>query len=144
MPIVSLFPDTPQSRPSGQEDFEREVAARFGLVPNFFRSALDAPLVIRELWRFAKAAYLDTPFPALLRSDYSSISRGFTKSAIALLGLGRPAGNQGAPVMTVAQVIRLLRRPIRAAHYWTLMHPEIELEDDVKTWCLNIKIWPGC
>jgi hypothetical protein len=29
-----------------QEAFGREVAARFGLVPNFFRSASDAPFVV--------------------------------------------------------------------------------------------------
>ncbi|MGB8631126.1 MAG: hypothetical protein WCD69_17360, partial [Xanthobacteraceae bacterium] len=48
-----------------KEDFEREVAARFGLVPNFFRSA-PAP-VMRELWLFAKSAYLDAPIPTLFK-----------------------------------------------------------------------------
>jgi hypothetical protein len=47
MPIVSLFPDTPQSRPSGQEDFEREGAARFGL----FRTSSDLHWTL--LWLFA-------------------------------------------------------------------------------------------
>ena len=64
--IVSLFSDT-KSGNTGQEDFEREVAARFGLVPNFFRSAPDAPFVMRELWLFAKAAYLDAPIPTLFK-----------------------------------------------------------------------------
>jgi hypothetical protein len=43
--IVSLFPDISKSGNTDQEDFEREVAARFGLVSNFFRSAPEAPLV---------------------------------------------------------------------------------------------------
>ena len=39
--LVSLKPVPSASNPgnSEQHDFEREVAARFGLVPNFFRSA---------------------------------------------------------------------------------------------------------
>jgi hypothetical protein len=36
--------------------FRREVAGRFGLVPNFFMSAPDAPEIIERLWDFAKAA----------------------------------------------------------------------------------------
>jgi hypothetical protein len=55
--ILSIihFPETSKSGNTDQEGFEREVAARFGLVPNFFRSAPEAPLVIRELWLFAKS-----------------------------------------------------------------------------------------
>ncbi len=67
MSIVSLFPDTSKSGDTDQEDFECEVAARFGLVPNFFRSTPDAPLVIRQLWLFAKSAYLDTSIPTLFK-----------------------------------------------------------------------------
>ena len=211
--IVPLFPDTiSQSLHSGQQDFEREVAARFGLVPNFFRSAPDAPLVIRELWGFAKSAYLDTPIPTLFKerlfvylSRFCEVRYCITRHCGFLLGLGRSAGDSDAPVMTIDQVVRLLKRPvpsdeyagaalarlealaapiewpspetshdddlltsatilflyparagrakralrialggekfelligfltfIRAAHYWTLMHPEIQLEDDVK------------
>ena len=36
MKIVSLFAGRASSHKAAQEDFEREVAARFGLVPNFF------------------------------------------------------------------------------------------------------------
>ena len=67
--LVSLKP-VPSASSAGnseQHDFEREVAARFGLVPNFFRSAPDAPFVIHELWQFAKAAYLDNPIPSHLK-----------------------------------------------------------------------------
>jgi hypothetical protein len=40
---VTPFPGPSRPKDATQEDFEREVAARFGLVPNFFRSAPDAP-----------------------------------------------------------------------------------------------------
>jgi hypothetical protein len=39
--------------------FQTEVASRFGLLPNFFLSAPDAPELVPKLWDFAKAAYFD-------------------------------------------------------------------------------------
>jgi two-component sensor histidine kinase len=169
-------------------------------------------LVIRELWLFAKSAYLDSPIPTIFKerlfvylSRFCEVRYCITRHCGFLLGLGRAAGDPGAPVMTITQVIHLLRRPIptderagvafarlealaepidwpspetshdddlltaatvlflrparagrakralrialggekfelligfltfiRSAHYWTLMHPELELEDDVK------------
>jgi two-component sensor histidine kinase len=210
--IVSLFPDSSKLQNADREEFEREVAARFGLVPNFFRSAPDAPFVIRELWLFAKSAYMDSPIPTLFKerlfvylSRFCEVRYCITRHCGFLLGLGRSAGDQSAQAMTIGQVIRLLQRPIptvertgaalarlealaepidwpspetsydddlltsatmlflqparagrakralrialggdkfelligfltfiRSAHYWTLMHPEIALEDDVK------------
>src|ERR1700730_18682197 len=212
MPIVSLFTDAENSPTTAQKTFEREVAARFGLVPNFFRSAPDAPFVVQQLWIFAKAAYLDTPIPSLFKerlfvylSRFCEVRYCITRHCGFLLGLGRSAGDPDAPVMTIAQVVHLLQRPIpsdehigaalarleavtepiecpspeascdedlltaatvlflqparanrakralrtalggekfelligfltfvRSAHYWTLMHPELSLEDDVK------------
>jgi two-component sensor histidine kinase len=209
--IIPLFPD-PKSKPAAQDDFEREVAARFGLVPNFFRSAPDTPFVVRELWLFAKSAYLDTPIPTLFKerlfvylSRFCEVRYCITRHCGFLLGLGRSAGDPEAQVMTITQVTRLLKQPIpdgehagaalarlealaepidwpspetshdddlltaatvlflqparagrakqalrnalggekfellvafltfvRSAHYWTLMHPEIELEEDVQ------------
>jgi two-component sensor histidine kinase len=206
------FPGTTNAPKADQEDFEREVAARFGLVPNFFRTAPDAPYVIRELWAFAKSAYFDAPIPTLLKerlfvylSRFCEVRYCITRHCGFLLGLGRAAGDPNAQAMTINQVIRLLQRPvpteertsaalarleavtepidwpspetsydddlltaatvlflqparavrakhalrialggekfellvgfltfIRSAHYWTLMHPEIALEDDVK------------
>jgi two-component sensor histidine kinase len=210
---VTPFP-VALSRPKdiGQEDFEREVIARFGLLPNFFKSTPDAPLVIRELWLFAKSAYLDTPIPTLFKerlfvylSRFCEVRYCITRHCGFLLGLGRSAGDPNASLMTINQVVRLLQRPIpsdrrveaalarleavaepidwpspetshdedvltsatvlflqparadaakralraalggekfellmglltfiRAAHYWTLMHPELAPEDDVK------------
>lgn len=211
MPIVPLFPAA-SSQGAGQQEFERQVAARFGLVPNFFRSAPDAPFVVRELWQFAKSSYLDTPIPTLFKerlfvylSRFCEVRYCITRHCGFLLGLGRAAGDPDAQAMTVGQVVRLLSRPvpteestaaalarleaiaepidwpspetssdddlltsatvlfiqparanrakralrialggekfellvglltfIRSAHYWTLMHPELALEDDVQ------------
>jgi two-component sensor histidine kinase len=212
MPIIPLFPDAADPQKTAQEAFEREVAARFGLVPNFFRSAPDAPFVVHELWKFAKSAYLNTPIPTLLKerlfvylSRFCEVRYCVTRHCGFLLGLGRSAGDPNAQPMTIAQVVRLLQRPvldgehisaalarleavaapfdwpsaetshdddlftaatvlfiqparaarakralrtalggekfelllglltfIRSAHYWTLMHPELVLEDDLK------------
>jgi hypothetical protein len=212
MSTITPFPGLSRSKETSQEDFEREVAARFGLLPNFFRSTPDAPLVIRELWLFAKSAYLDNPIPTLFKerlfvylSRFCEIRYCITRHCGFLLGLGRAAGDPDAPAMTIAQVVRLLQRAvpsdehieaaiarldavaepidwpspetsydedlltsvtvlflqparakqakralrtalggekfellvgfltfIRAAHYWTLMHPDLALEDDVK------------
>jgi two-component sensor histidine kinase len=212
MTIVTLFTGDTNAHKAAQEAFEREVAARFGLVPNFFRSAPDAPFVVHELWKFAKSAYLDAPIPTLLKerlfvylSRFCEVRYCVTRHCGFLLGLGRSAGDPNAHPMTITQVIRLLKRPvaneelvaetltrleaiaepidwppaetshdddlftaatvlflqparaarakralrialggekfelliglltfIRSAHYWTLMHPELELEDDVK------------
>ena len=211
MSVVPLHPVS-NAKAIDQEEFEREVAARFGLVPNFFRSAPEAPFVIRELWTFAKSAYLDNPIPSLFKerlfvylSRFCEVRYCITRHCGFLLGLGRASGDPDAPAMTVGQVIRLLQRPvpaedqsdaalarletlaepidwpspetshdddllscatllflqparavrakhalrialggenfellvafltfIRAAHYRTLMHPDIALEDDVK------------
>ena len=118
MSVVPLHPGS-NSDNKNQSDFEREVAARFGLVPNFFRSAPDAPFVIRELWAFAKSAYLDTPIPSLFKerlfvylSRFCEVRYCVTRHCGFLLGLGRASGDPSAPPMTVSQVIRLLQRPV--------------------------------
>ena len=119
MSIVPLFPTASSSQSADQDAFEREVAARFGLVPNFFRSAPDAPLIIRELWTFAKSAYLDTPIPTLFKerlfvylSRFCEVRYCITRHCGFLLGLGRAAGDPNASAMTISQVIRLLQRPV--------------------------------
>jgi hypothetical protein len=45
--------------------FEADVTRRFGIFPNFFRSARAAPELIEQLWGFVKAGYLDNPMPSL-------------------------------------------------------------------------------
>jgi hypothetical protein len=116
---IKRFPGPSRPQDTSQEDFEREVAARFGLVPNCFRSAPDAPLIVRELWLFAKSAYLDTPIPTLFKerlfvylSRFCEVRYCITRHCGFLLGLGRSAGDPDAPLMTIAQVVRLLQRPI--------------------------------
>ena len=133
MSIVSLFPASSSPQRTGQEDFEREVAGRFGLVPNFFRSAPDAPFVIRELWAFAKSAYLDTPIPTLFKerlfvylSRFCEVRYCVTRHCGFLLGLGRAAGDATATAMTIDQVIRLLQRPVPTAEQTTAALDRLE------------------
>jgi signal transduction histidine kinase len=194
--------------------FEAEVAERFGILPNFFRSSSAAPELIQQLWSFAKAGYIDNPIPALVKERlFVVLSRLYpvryciVRHIGFLLGNGWPAGDVHAPTHSIADVIRLLKRPtpwnrdmpsvyarlegltepladwpepwtemedlifacaalvfsdparsqtarlallravgasrfeylagllafIRTAHYWTILHPEIETEEDMRT-----------
>lgn len=193
--------------------FYAEVTARFGILPNFFRSGSAEPELIQKLWSFAKAAYLDNPIPALFKERlFVSLSRlcpvryCIVRHVGFLLGLGRPAGDADAPPHSIGDVISLLKRStpwnqdlravyaqlealntslfvwpepntdleeliftcaavvfaepargdaarrsllkavgparfeylagllafIRTAHYWTMLHPEIETEEDMR------------
>jgi two-component sensor histidine kinase len=198
--------------PSAKEQsFYHEVAARFGLVPNFFTTEKEAPELIERLWDFTKAAYLDNPLPSLAKerlfvylSRFCEIRYCIARHCGFLLGYGHSSGDPHVTVQSMDQVLRLLRRPtpwqegideffrvldglpapmawpepetpaewallsastllfaeparaerarrslrralggrsfeylvgllafIRTAHYWTVTHPEIELEDDI-------------
>jgi two-component sensor histidine kinase len=139
--IVSLFPHGSTPRSTDQADFEREVAARFGLVPNFFRSAPDAPLVVRELWLFAKSAYLDTPIPTLFKerlfvylSRFCEVRYCVTRHCGFLLGLGRAAGDPNATAMTISQVIRLLQRPVPTEEQTTAALARLEAVAEPIDW----------
>jgi hypothetical protein len=119
MSITTPFPGAADSQKPAQEAFEREVGARVALVPNFLRSALAAPFVVHELWRFAKAAYLDAPIPTLLKerlfvylSRFCEVRYCITRHCDFLLGLSRAAGDPDAQAMTITLVIRLLQRPV--------------------------------
>ncbi len=193
--------------------FEAEVIARFGILPNFFRSASAAPELIQKLWSFTKSAYLDNPIPALFKerlfvvlSRLCPVRYCIVRHIGFLLGNGRPAGDAHAPTHSIADVVNLLKRPtpwnrdmaavyarlqalkapmaewpspsteaedqlfacaavlfsepsraetarpallkalgarpfeylagllafIRTAHYWTMLHPEIETEEDMR------------
>ena len=99
--------------------FRREVADRFGVLPNFFCSADAAPGLIEELWKFAKSAYLDSPLPSLFKerlfvhlSRFCEIRYCIVRHVGFLIGQGRPAGDADAGHETVEQVIELLRRPV--------------------------------
>jgi signal transduction histidine kinase len=194
--------------------FEALFASRFGILPNFFRSAQAAPELLEQLWGFAKAGYLDNPIPSVLKerlfvwlSRFCPMRYCIVRHVGFLLGQGhgRAAGDASAVTQTIDEVIELLRRPspwkrdmsrvyesmesaaraiepwptagsrledemfacaavmfveparseparralvrmlgereyellsgclafIRTAHYWTMLHPEIESEEDM-------------
>src|SRR5215468_9765099 len=103
--------------------FEREVSGRFGVMPNFFCSASEAPGLIEELWAFAKFAYLDSPLPSLLKerllvylSRFCEVRYCIVRHVGFLIGNGRPAGDPKAKPQTVEEVIALLRRPLPDAN----------------------------
>jgi two-component sensor histidine kinase len=98
--------------------FRSEVASRFGLVPNFFQTAGEAPGLISELWGFAKSAYLDNPLPSLFKerlfvhlSRFCDVRYCIVRHVGFLMGAGNPAGDPEAKPETVGQVVELLRRP---------------------------------
>jgi hypothetical protein len=62
---------------------EREVMERLGVLPNFFRSAPDAPGLMDEVWPFVRSAYLDNPLPAVFKERLYVHLFDFAKSAIA-------------------------------------------------------------
>jgi hypothetical protein len=192
--------------------FHREVTQRFGLVPNFFMSAPDAPEVVEKLWDFAKSAYLDNPIPSLFKerlfvflSRFCPVRYCIIRHCGFLVGYGHSSGDPEAGPQTIEQALKLLKLPppwrrqldpiyqgltaiktpidwpvpdseaedwifaasalmfvestqserarqvlrqalggkrleyllallafIRAAHYWTVVHPGLEIEDDVR------------
>src|SRR6476659_4584242 len=99
--------------------FRREVADRFGVLPNFFCSADAAPGLIEELWKFAKSSYLDSPLPSLFKerlfvhlSRFCRVRYCIVRHVGFLIGQGRPAGDVNAIPETIEQVIEMLRRPL--------------------------------
>jgi two-component sensor histidine kinase len=200
------------SASDGQAAFRREVATRFGLVPNFFSSAPDAPEIIERLWAFAKAGYLDNPIPSLFKerlfvylSRFCEVRYCIARHCAFLVGRGHSSGDPSVAVQSIEQAIKLLKTPppwdrdhnvivgglealptltewpapeteaedwliaaatflfveprradrarralrkglggnrfehlmgllafIRTAHYWTVLHPELSFEDDVR------------
>lgn len=137
---------------AGSEAFSREVAERFGVLPNFFRSAAAAPGLIDRLWDFAKSAYLDSPLPSLFKerlfvhlSRFCPVRYCIIRHLGFLTGFGRPAGDPLAAPQTTEQGMALLRRPVpdaaafelalaRLEHYAdpvAIPAPETPLESDL-------------
>src|SRR6185295_15482543 len=94
--------------------FEREVASRFGLVPNFFTSAPDAPEMIERLWDFAKSAYLDNPIPPLFKerlfvylSRFCEVRYCVLRHCAFLVGYGHSSGDPSVAVQSIEQAIKL-------------------------------------
>lgn len=99
-------------------NFEQEVAARFGLVPNFFQTAKEAPGLIQELWGFAKSGYLDNPLPSLFKerlfvhlSRFCEVRYCIVRHVGFLIGHGHPAGDPHAAPHTIEQAVVLLSKP---------------------------------
>jgi hypothetical protein len=192
--------------------FHRDVAGRFGLIPNFFMSAPAAPEILEKLWDFAKSAYLDNPIPALFKerlfvflSRFCQVRYCIVRHCGFLVGYGHSSGDAAAAPQTIEQALRLLKAAppwrrqlepiyqhleaiaapidwpepdseaedcifaacalifvtpakserarealrqalgakrleyllallafIRTAHYWTMVHPGLEIEDEVR------------
>jgi hypothetical protein len=98
--------------------FEREVRSRFGLLPNFFASAPDAPELVERLWDFAKSAYLDNPIPSLFKERlfvclprYCEVRYCIVRHCGFLVGYGHSAGDPLVATQSVEQAIRLLKKP---------------------------------
>ncbi len=197
---------------SNMGPFHREVTRRFGLIPNFFMSAPDAPEIVEKLWDFAKSAYLDNPIPSLFKerlfvflSRFCQVRYCIVRHCGFLVGYGHSSGDALAAPQTVEHALKLLKAPppwrrqlepvyegleaikgpidwpapdseiedwifaacalifveptqserarqalrgtlganrveyllallafIRTAHYWTVVHPGLEIEDDVR------------
>jgi two-component sensor histidine kinase len=97
--------------------FRREVEERFGLVPNFFCSAPDAPELVEKLWDFAKSAYLDNPMPSLFKerlfvflSRFCEVRYCVTRHCAFLLGYGHVAGDATASTQSLEDAIKLLTK----------------------------------
>lgn len=195
------------------ETLRKSAEDRFGILPNFFCLAPETPEIVENLWRFAQAAYLDSPFPSVFKerlfvhlSRFCAVRYCIARHVGFLIGLGRPAGDVNARPQGAAEVVKLLRRSfprgqqlkvylslcaacpgplgemphsdsqmedaifviaghvflqtsdaapcldalkrllgplrlqylllflafVRAAHYWTRVHPELAFEDDLK------------
>src|SRR5215813_15568087 len=119
--------------------FEREVSGRFGVMPNFFCSASEAPGLIEELWAFAKFAYLDSPLPSLFKerlfvhlSRFCEVRYCIVRHVGFLIGEGRPAGDPGAKPETIEQVVTLLQRPFPDANALAEVFARLESHEEPK------------
>src|ERR1700674_4395275 len=99
-------------------EFQKRVAERIGLLPNFFRLAPETPEITVRMWGFAQAAYLDNPLPSVFKerlfvhlSRFCAVRYCIARHAGFLLGLGHPSGDAQARVQSVGEVVKLLRRP---------------------------------
>lgn len=94
-----------------------EVEDRFGVLPNFFRLAPNAPEITENLWGFAKFAYLDNPLPSLFKerlfvylSQFCEVRYCIARHVGFLMGLGHPSGDRDSLPETPEQIVRLLQR----------------------------------
>jgi PAS domain S-box-containing protein len=101
-------------------ELEKRVEERFGVLPNFVLLAPEGPEITEKLWwwRFSQAAYLDNPLPSLFKerlfvhlSRFCAVRYCIARHVGFLVGLGRPAGDPNVCTQSVADVVKLLRRP---------------------------------
>jgi PAS domain S-box-containing protein len=98
---------------------ETAIAARFGVLPNFFRLTTDDPKITENLWRFAQFAYLDNPLPSLMKerlfvylSLFCKVRYCIARHLGFLVGMGRPAGDPQCLPQSVDQVLPLVLRDL--------------------------------
>jgi signal transduction histidine kinase len=103
---------------SARSAFQQAVFNRFGLVPNFFQSAPDAPELVQRLWDLARELYLDKPIPSLFKerlfvylSRFCEVRYCIVRHCGFLIGHGHSAGDPLVQVQTVAQAMKLLKTP---------------------------------
>jgi signal transduction histidine kinase len=126
--------------------FEAEVTGRFGILPNFFRSARAAPELLEQLWGFAKAGYLDNPMPSIFKerlfvwlSRFCPMRYCIVRHVGFLLGEGHghAAGDASAGAHTIDEVIKLLRQPSPWKRDMALVYASLEAAPDA------IERWPA-
>jgi two-component system cell cycle sensor histidine kinase/response regulator CckA len=100
-------------------ELEAQVEKRFGVLPNFFRLTPENPEITTKLWGFASFAYLDNPLPSLFKerlfvylSRFCEVRYCIARHVGFLAGLGRASGDAESPPQSLAEIIRLLGRPL--------------------------------
>jgi hypothetical protein len=108
-----------QSASTAASELRWHVTDRFGVLPNFFRLSPETPEITEKLWGFAQAAYLDNPLPSVFKerlfvhlSRFCAIRYCIARHTGFLIGLGRPSGDKDARAESIADVVKLLRRPL--------------------------------
>src|ERR1700735_3875859 len=108
-----------QSERTAAWELQRQVEERFGVLPNFFRLSPETPEITEKLWGFAQAAYLDNPLPSVFKerlfvylSRFCAVRYCIARHTGFLIGLGRSAGDKDVRAASVAEVVKLLRRPL--------------------------------
>src|ERR1700685_284889 len=96
-----------------------EIGDRFGVLPNFFRLASEAPEITANLWGFPKFGYLDNPLPTLFKerlfvylSRFCDVRYCIARHVGFLVGLGHPCGDRACPPETIDKVVQLIQRPL--------------------------------
>lgn len=107
---------------SGQvkaELVKKEILARMGTVPGFFRVAEGTPVILEDLWRQAQTAYLDNPLPSLLKekvlaylSRFCDVPYCLVWHSVFLMGRGDVAEDLKTAGLTVDELLQLLSIPL--------------------------------